>query len=33
VRSITQRHHGSVHCEDQEGGGACFTLRIPSHQV
>jgi two-component system, OmpR family, sensor kinase len=29
VRSITQRHHGSVSCEDQEGGGACFVLRIP----
>ena len=29
VRSITQRHHGSVHCEDQEGGGACFVLRLP----
>jgi two-component system, OmpR family, sensor kinase len=29
VRSITQRHHGSVHCEDHEGGGACFVLRIP----
>jgi two-component system, OmpR family, sensor kinase len=29
VRSITQRHHGSVQCEDHEGGGACFVLRIP----
>ncbi len=29
VRSITQRHQGSVHCEDQAGGGACFKLRIP----
>jgi two-component system, OmpR family, sensor kinase len=29
VRSITQRHHGSAGCEDQEGGGACFVLRIP----
>ncbi|ROZ62941.1 HAMP domain-containing sensor histidine kinase [Ramlibacter sp. WS9] len=29
VRSITQRHHGSVHCEDQAGGGACFVLRVP----
>jgi two-component system, OmpR family, sensor kinase len=29
VRSITQRHHGSVQCEDQAGGGACFVLRIP----
>jgi two-component system, OmpR family, sensor kinase len=33
VRSITQRHHGLVQCEDQPGGGACFALRIPSHQV
>ena len=33
VRSITQRHHGSVHCEDQDGGGACFVLRIPCHRV
>jgi two-component system, OmpR family, sensor kinase len=31
VRSITQRHHGSVHCEDQPGGGACFVLRLPCH--
>jgi two-component system OmpR family sensor kinase len=33
VRSITQRHHGSVHCEDQPGGGACFVLRIPCDQL
>lgn len=29
VRSITQRHHGTVHCEDNPGGGACFVLRLP----
>lgn len=29
VRSIAQRHGGSVHCEDREGGGACFVLRLP----
>jgi two-component system, OmpR family, sensor kinase len=29
VRSITQRHQGSVSCESQEGGGACFVLRLP----
>jgi two-component system OmpR family sensor kinase len=29
VRSITQRHHGGVHCEDNPGGGACFVLMIP----
>jgi signal transduction histidine kinase len=33
VRSITQRHHGSVHCEDQPGGGACFVLRVPCDQM
>lgn len=33
VRSITQRHHGSVQCEGQEGGGACFVLRVPCHQM
>jgi signal transduction histidine kinase len=29
VRSIAQRHHGTVHCEGREGGGACFVLRLP----
>jgi signal transduction histidine kinase len=29
VKSIAQRHHGSVVCEDQEGGGACFVLSVP----
>lgn len=29
VRSIATRHHGSVHCEDNPGGGACFVLRLP----
>ncbi len=29
VRSITQRHHGTVHCEDNAGGGACFVMRLP----
>ena len=33
VRSITQRHHGSVLCEEQEGGGACFVLRVPCQQT
>ena len=32
VRSITRRHHGSVRCEAQEGGGACFVLRVPCQQ-
>lgn len=29
VRSIAQRHHGTVHCVGREGGGACFVLRLP----
>ncbi|HZY17316.1 MAG TPA: ATP-binding protein [Ramlibacter sp.] len=29
VRSIAQRHQGTVHCEGREGGGACFVLRLP----
>ena len=29
VRSIAQRHGGSVQCEDRPGGGACFVLRLP----
>ena len=30
VRSIVQRHHGHVHCEDRAGGGACFVVILPS---
>ena len=33
VRSIAQRHHGSAHCEDNPGGGACFVLKLPCHQM
>lgn len=33
VRSIAQRHRGTVHCEDNPGGGACFVLRIPCDQM
>jgi two-component system OmpR family sensor kinase len=33
VRSIAQRHHGSVRCEEHSGGGACFVLRLPCHQM
>ena len=31
VRSIAQRHGGSVHCEGRADGqpGACFVLRLP----
>ena len=30
VKQIAERHGGSVHCEDREGGGSVFTLRLPS---
>ena len=30
VKSIAERHGGSVGCEAREGGGACFTVRLPS---
>jgi signal transduction histidine kinase len=30
VRSIAERHHGTVHCEGRDGGGACFVLRLPA---
>lgn len=29
VKSIAQRHHGSVQAGNREGGGACFTLSLP----
>lgn len=29
VKSIAERHGGSVHCEDHEGGGARFVLTLP----
>jgi len=29
VKSIATRHKGTVHCEDNPGGGACFVLRLP----
>ena len=29
VRSIMQRHGGSVRCEDNPGGGACFVVQLP----
>jgi two-component system, OmpR family, sensor kinase len=29
VKSIAQRHGGSVHCEDRPGGGACFVVALP----
>ena len=29
VKSIAERHHGSVRCTPNEGGGACFEIRLP----
>jgi signal transduction histidine kinase len=33
VRSIAQRHHGTAHCEENPGGGACFVLSLPCQQA
>ena len=33
VRSIATRHHGSVRCEDQPGGGAVFVISLPCHDM
>ncbi|MCC2634307.1 MAG: putative histidine kinase, classic [Ramlibacter sp.] len=33
VRSIATRHQGSAYCEDNQGGGACFVLDLPSEQM
>ncbi len=30
VKSIAQRHGGSVRCEAREAGGACFIVRLPT---
>lgn len=29
VKQIAERHGGSVHCEERDGGGSCFVLRLP----
>ena len=29
VKSITERHRGSVRCLPRDGGGACFEIRLP----
>ena len=29
VQSIAMRHGGTARCSNREGGGACFTLRLP----
>jgi signal transduction histidine kinase len=31
VKSIALRHGGSVQCSNQEGGGACFEVRLPKN--
>jgi two-component system, OmpR family, sensor kinase len=33
VKSITLRHGGSVRCEGQDGGGACFVIELPCHEM
>ena len=29
VKSITERHGGTVRCEGRDGGGACFVIELP----
>jgi two-component system, OmpR family, sensor kinase len=29
VKSISQRHGGTVRCEERSGGGACFVVELP----
>jgi signal transduction histidine kinase len=29
VKSITQRHGGTVNCRNRPDGGACFEVRLP----
>jgi signal transduction histidine kinase len=31
VKSITLRHGGVVNCSNQDGGGACFEVRLPKN--
>ncbi|MDP4535906.1 ATP-binding protein [Alkalimonas collagenimarina] len=31
VQAVVNAHKGEVHCQNQEGGGACFTLQLPMH--
>jgi signal transduction histidine kinase len=33
VRSITQRHGGTVRCSNRDGGGACFEIRLPMARI
>jgi signal transduction histidine kinase len=30
VKQIAERHGGSVRCEARDGGGSCFSLRLPA---
>jgi signal transduction histidine kinase len=30
VKSITERHGGSVRCEARDGGGSCFVITLPA---
>lgn len=30
VRTIVERHHGTVRCEDRPGGGARFVVKLPA---
>lgn len=30
VKQIAERHGGSVRCDARDGGGSCFTLRLPT---
>lgn len=32
VKSIAQRHQGSVRCTDHSGGGACFQVTLPQNK-
>jgi signal transduction histidine kinase len=33
VKSIADRHGGTVRCEDREGGGACFVVTLPRNSL
>ena len=33
VKSIAERHGGSVRCEDRPGGGACFEIALPQSKT
>ncbi len=33
VKSIAERHGGTVHCSDHQGGGACFEVSLPQNKT